>query len=162
MGVKRTIERVDLTQSDDEGQRPGLSKTPRTSSSGQRFGEETSFLPLSQSSQAYVVDDEDDAQAVDVIPGSQEANDDTPGSTMLFGNLHTKIVGIRYYRGHATIGEHVILKREPSNQYDANAIRVDNVMGAQIGHIPRNMAAKLAKYLVYFCAGPHNSFHLLS
>lgn len=75
---------------------------------------------------------------------------------MLIGNpsdiykddLHTKIVGVRYYQGHATLGEHVILKREPGNPYDSNAIRVDNVMGQQIGHIPRNMAARLAKYMV--------------
>jgi SWI/SNF-related matrix-associated actin-dependent regulator of chromatin subfamily A3 len=69
-------------------------------------------------------------------------------SNMHKGDLHTKIVGVRYYRGHATLGEHVILRREPSNQYDRNAIRVDNVMGHQIGHIPRNVAAKLARYMV--------------
>lgn len=57
-------------------------------------------------------------------------------------------MGVRYYRGYATPGEHVVLKREPTNQYDRNAIRVDNVMGAQIGHIPRNLAAKLAPYMV--------------
>jgi len=57
-------------------------------------------------------------------------------------------VGVRYYRGNANPGEHVVLKREPENQYDPNAIRVDNVMGAQIGHIGRQVAAKLAKYMV--------------
>lgn len=62
--------------------------------------------------------------------------------------LHTKIVGVRFYTGHATKGEHVVVKREPSNHYDSNAIRVGNVMGEQIGHIPRQMAAKLAKYMV--------------
>lgn len=57
-------------------------------------------------------------------------------------------MGVRFYRGHANPKERVILKREPTNQYDRNAIRVDNVMGAQIGHIPREMAAKLAPYMV--------------
>ncbi|GES66884.1 SNF2 family helicase [Aspergillus terreus] len=152
MGVsagKRPIERVDLTQSDGEqDERPSLPKTPRIGSSGQRFGEATTFVPLSQSSQAYsAIDDDEDAQAVDVVQGTQGEDDSSPVSTILFGNLHTKIVGVRYYRGHATIGEYVILRREPTNQYDSNAIRVDNVMGAQIGHIPRNMAAKLAKYM---------------
>lgn len=28
-----------------------------------------------------------------------------------------------------------------------NAIRVDNISGAQVGHIPRNVAAKLASLL---------------
>jgi SWI/SNF-related matrix-associated actin-dependent regulator of chromatin subfamily A3 len=59
-----------------------------------------------------------------------------------------KIVGVRFYSGHANPQERVHLKREPNNQYDRNAIRVDNVMGAQIGHIPRAMAAKLAPYMV--------------
>lgn len=57
-------------------------------------------------------------------------------------------MGVRFYNGIATPGEHVILKREPQNQYDPNAIRVDNVMNVQIGHIPRGIAAKLAKYMV--------------
>ena len=33
-------------------------------------------------------------------------------------------------------------------QYDHNAIRVDNVRREQIGHIPRQIAAKLARYMV--------------
>ena len=33
-------------------------------------------------------------------------------------------------------------------QYDPNAIRVDNVFGIQVGHIPRTVAAKLSPYLV--------------
>ena len=47
-----------------------------------------------------------------------------------------------------TPGEHVIVRREPSNPYDSNALRVENVQRAQIGHIPRTMASKLAKYMV--------------
>lgn len=31
--------------------------------------------------------------------------------------------------------------------YDRNAIRVDSMLGDQIGHIPRTMAAKLVKYI---------------
>ena len=70
--------------------------------------------------------------------------------TSLFcqGILDTKIVGVQYYTGHATIGEHVIVRREPSNPYDSNALRVENVQRDQIGHIPRTMASKLAKYMV--------------
>lgn len=62
--------------------------------------------------------------------------------------MEGKIVGVRYYRGVANIGEHVILKREPQNQYDRNAIQVTNVMGDQIGHIPRLLAMKLAHFMV--------------
>lgn len=58
-------------------------------------------------------------------------------------------MGVRFYTGHATLGEHVVVKRDAGNPYDSNAIKVDNVMGHQIGHIPRQIAAKLAKYMVY-------------
>ena len=63
------------------------------------------------------------------------------------GAINGKIVGIRYYDGYATIGEQVMVKREPGNPYDSNAIRINNVHGTQIGHIPRNLAAKLAPYM---------------
>lgn len=41
-----------------------------------------------------------------------------------------------------------MIKREPGNPYDSNAIRVNNVQGTQIGHLPKTLAAKLAPYLV--------------
>jgi len=66
----------------------------------------------------------------------------------LLGVLDTKIVGVQYYRGYASVGEYVLVRREPSNSYDSNALRVENVQRDQIGHIPRTMAAKLAKYMV--------------
>jgi hypothetical protein len=40
-------------------------------------------------------------------------------------------------------GEEVILQREPNNKYDKNAVQVLNILGVQIGHIPRNVAVKL-------------------
>jgi len=64
------------------------------------------------------------------------------------GAIDGKIVGIRYYVGVATVGEQVMVKREPGNPYDSNAIRIDNAQGVQIGHIPRQLASKLASYLV--------------
>ncbi|GJP90012.1 hypothetical protein CBS115989_17 [Aspergillus niger] len=137
---KRGFEQVDLT-TDEATNNTRHHPTPRTTINGQRFGQDTTFVPLSQSGE-----DEDDAQATDLIQGSQDAGDDA--STYIhYGDLKAKIVGVRYYRGHATIGEHVRIVRDPGNPYDSNAIRVDNVMGQQIGHIPRTVAAKLAKYL---------------
>lgn len=64
------------------------------------------------------------------------------------GIVSTQIVGVRFYRGHANPNERVQVIRDSNNQYDQNAIKVENVMGAQIGHIPRQMAAKLASYMV--------------
>lgn len=37
-----------------------------------------------------------------------------------YGELPTKIVGVRYYQGFATFGEHIEIIREPSNPYDPN------------------------------------------
>ncbi|PYI09985.1 hypothetical protein BO78DRAFT_435423 [Aspergillus sclerotiicarbonarius CBS 121057] len=146
--AKRRIEQVDLTGDGDEASPRTLpSKSPRTGN-GQRFGQDTTFVPLSQSSQVYGGDDEDDAQAADLIQGSQDVDDSSIGTYIHYGDLPTKIVGVRYYRGHATLGEHVRIQRDIGNAYDSNAIRVNNFMGAQIGHIPRTMAAKLAKYMV--------------
>lgn len=75
-----------------------------------------------------------------------------PLGTMLIawilGILETKIVGVQYYDGYASVGEYVLVRREPSNPYDSNALRVENVQRDQIGHIPRATAAKLAKYMV--------------
>lgn len=79
----------------------------------------------------------------------QSAREVLEDSCSLPGTLNTKIVGVRFYNGIATPGEYVTPRREPHNQYDRNAIRVDNVMNAQIGHIPRQTAAKFAKYMVH-------------
>ena len=44
----------------------------------------------------------------------------------------------------ASKGERVSLVREPKNPHDRNAIRVNNCIGQQIGHIKRKQAATLA------------------
>lgn len=63
------------------------------------------------------------------------------------GTFPSEIVGVRYYTGIVSRDEEVVLTRQPKNPYDRNAIRVDNVHGQQIGHIPRDMAAVLAHLL---------------
>ena len=40
-----------------------------------------------------------------------------------------------------------MVRRQPSNPYDSNAIAIENVQNVQIGHIPRLLASKLAKYM---------------
>ena len=44
-----------------------------------------------------------------------------------YGSLDTKIVGVRFYTGFATVGERITIKREPSNPYDSNASRLSHV-----------------------------------
>ena len=136
---KRKADIIDLTGSDDEsppaqrqkidGSLPtdGVTQSQRDSWNNTRTDEE---------------------RAEDILLLSQEDGDE--GSTQsfeLYGTLNTKVVGIRYYTGYATVGEFVLIRRDSHNQYDSNAIRVDNVQGDQIGHIPRQMAAKLARYV---------------
>lgn len=147
--TKRSIHLVDYAPDEaHEGARAPAPAPKYPRIAGQRFGQDTTFIPLSQPSQVSPQEDEDDAAAADFLQDNQVVDDLSDTTQLHYGDLNTKIVGVRYYRGTATIGEHVVLKREPHNQYDRNAIRVDNVMGTQIGHIPRNMAAKLATYMV--------------
>ncbi|KAF9692216.1 hypothetical protein EKO04_009568 [Ascochyta lentis] len=94
-----------------------------------------------------VIDSEDDDDASQEVPDSTQGYNEQQYSYGLYGMLQTKIVGVRYYNGYATVGEMVICRREPHNQYDRNAIRVLNVQGQQIGHIPKTWASKLAKYM---------------
>ncbi|KAF7967470.1 hypothetical protein HWV62_34115 [Athelia sp. TMB] len=65
----------------------------------------------------------------------------------LYCVLNSKIVGVQYYTGMVGPGEEVNLIREPHNKYDRhsrNAIAVKNIANAQIGHIPREVASKMA------------------
>ncbi|KAI0298566.1 SNF2 family N-terminal domain-containing protein [Russula brevipes] len=62
----------------------------------------------------------------------------------LFCTASSNVVGIQYYKGLVDAGEQVRLIREPNNRYDRNAIAVQNIGRMQVGHIPRQMAAKLA------------------
>ncbi|KAK5635315.1 hypothetical protein RRF57_011027 [Xylaria bambusicola] len=64
-----------------------------------------------------------------------------------YGSMENKIVGVRYYNGIVTPGESILCLRERENAYDSNAVRVDDVMGSQIGHLPRHLVQKLAPYL---------------
>ncbi|KAJ5903394.1 hypothetical protein N7504_005777 [Penicillium tannophilum] len=144
---KRKSDVFDLTE-DNEARATKVNRStpyldPQNISNGERFGESAEFIPLTQVPGA----DEDDAQATELVEGTQDVDESSVSTTMLYGNLETKIVGVRFYNGIATPGEHVILKREPQNQYDRNAIRIDNIMGIQIGHIGRGVAAKLAPYI---------------
>ncbi|KAH7009061.1 hypothetical protein B0J12DRAFT_73931 [Macrophomina phaseolina] len=57
----------------------------------------------------------DESALEEIVDPSQNYNDRAFIQYMLYGTLNTKIVGVRYYDGYATIGEMVILRREPQN-----------------------------------------------
>ncbi|KAK3707764.1 hypothetical protein LTR37_011941 [Vermiconidia calcicola] len=104
-------------------------------------------LRISQHSQAerdvWLAEDDDIFETVN----SNQAVADNSEALHHYGDLPTKIVVVRFYRGNASPGEQILMRREPSNPYDSNAIRIDNVAGTQIGHIPRGMASKLVPFM---------------
>ncbi|KAI6382048.1 hypothetical protein MCOR25_000925 [Pyricularia grisea] len=136
---------IDLT-GDDDSTTPNKHprNRPSSSTSKSRSGQTSSQNSLATSSQApsstqfYEVDD----------PNSRALNQsDNSPELELYGSLDVRIVGCRYYNGIVSPGELTICRREPTNPYDVNAIRVDNVQGAQIGHFPRKIVEKLAPYI---------------
>ena len=51
------------------------------------------------------------------------------------GEITCWVRGLRFYDGEIHVGEMLTLTREPHNQYDSSAIRVDNIHGEKVGHI---------------------------
>lgn len=105
--VKRSIDQVDLTISDDDEQQP--SKAPRSSnytenSSSQSIRDQW----LAPSTQMLRED-------ADAEIETDEFDDDRYQRYELYGTMSTKVVGIRYYNGTATVGEFCTVRREPSN-----------------------------------------------
>ena len=86
----------------------------------------TDWLQSTQANATFVIGDEEEDEEV------------------YFGSFRADVVGIRYYHGKVNNHEMVSLRREPHNRYDFNAIRVDNVLGQQVGHIKKEQAAVLA------------------
>ncbi|MEQ2247035.1 hypothetical protein ILYODFUR_005157 [Ilyodon furcidens] len=92
---------------------------------------------------------------------------DADGSVS-FGQLRGTVVGLRYYTGVVNRGEMVGLVREPHNPYDRNAVMVTNVLGRQVGHIKKELAAamayvmdqNLAKVEGVVYAGTNNTFSM--
>ena len=63
--------------------------------------------------------------------------------------IYIKVVGIQYdgrleVFAKLKMGEQVLLRREPTNPHDYNAILVERLTGEQIGYVKRTEAAHLA------------------
>ncbi|XP_031232294.1 helicase-like transcription factor [Mastomys coucha] len=80
----------------------------------------------------------------DIIPPDELLTSAEELDLVLFGTMRGQVVGLRYYTGVVNNNEMVALQREPSNPYDKNAIKVNNVNGNQVGHLKREIAAPLA------------------
>lgn len=82
-----------------------------------------------------------DNEDEEVLPIEPEPIDE------LYCVFKTRVVGVQHYRGLVGAGEQVTLQRDPRNPYDKNAIKVVNIGGMQVGHIPRDVAAQAAPLL---------------
>lgn len=63
--------------------------------------------------------------------------------------INTEVVGVHFdgrqaVVGRLHVGEEVLLRREPNNPYDPNAILVERRDGAQFGYLNRYLALDLA------------------
>lgn len=63
----------------------------------------------------------------------------------------TRVVGVTFDGRQAivarlAVSDEILLKREPTNPYDSNAIRVERPNDQQIGYINRYLAATLAPF----------------
>lgn len=65
----------------------------------------------------------------------------------LICTVRSEVVGLQYYKGLVGVGEQIRFVREPNNKYDPNAIAVQNIGRMQVGHIRRQIAAKLARLM---------------
>jgi hypothetical protein len=68
----------------------------------------------------------------------------------------TRVVGVTFDGRQAviarlSISDEILLKREPTNPYDHNAIRVERLNGQQIGYLNRYLAATIAPFFDAFC-----------
>jgi SWI/SNF-related matrix-associated actin-dependent regulator of chromatin subfamily A3 len=166
-GKRKRVEVVDLTADDGndarqldtpvrQPKRPHNShyQAPTPSSARDRSSFSSSGMPMLVSGsqqhteaerQAWLDENEDDVG--ETIGSTQLDAADGIDQLVHYGNLDARIVGVRFYSGFASPGEVVMIRREPGNPYDSNAIRVDNINRQQIGHIPKNIAAKLAPYI---------------
>ncbi|KAK7005619.1 DNA repair protein rad5 [Favolaschia claudopus] len=106
-------------------------------SAGQKRARAEFETGQASSSTVNLVAEDDEEQEVIEIEPDQE----------LYVSMVSEIVGVQYYSGMVGAGEEVRLTREPTNQYDRNAIKVQNISSTQVGHIPRNVAAKLSPLL---------------
>jgi SWI/SNF-related matrix-associated actin-dependent regulator of chromatin subfamily A3 len=127
----------------------GYSSSPHRGPKQARTSYNQSQRTTSGSSQAdaIFIDEDEEDDASQEVPDATQAYNQQQYDYILYGIKHDKIVGVRYYTGYATTGEMVVLRRDPQNPYDSNAIKVSNVQGQQIGHLPRTIAAKLAGYM---------------
>lgn len=77
------------------------------------------------------------------IPRGYKTNDRKLHS---LGAFYSRIVGVQYYENSYSVGEQLYFERNPYNEYDDNAIEIQNDKGV-IGHLKRTQTTWLASLL---------------
>jgi hypothetical protein len=90
------------------------------------------------------------------------AHDYRPGS-----RICTRVAGVTFdgrqsVIARLSIGENILLRREPTNPYDPNAIRVESQNGQQIGYLNRHLAATLVPFFDTYRQPVRASVHCLT
>jgi hypothetical protein len=62
----------------------------------------------------------------------------------LLGSIKSQIVGIQYYDNEVKSGEKIFFEREPDNDHDKNAIRVENLDFKKVGFLPKKTSSWMA------------------
>jgi hypothetical protein len=60
------------------------------------------------------------------------------------GTIQSEIVGIQYYDDQVKVSEKIMLEREPENDHDPSAIRIENLDFRQVGFLPKKTSAWIA------------------
>ena len=74
----------------------------------------------------------------------QETNPSPSLEEQLLGEINAQVVGIQQHDAVVQPGEQVNLEREPENVHDKTTIRVENRHFQSAGHLPQDIAARVA------------------
>ena len=82
-------------------------------------------------------------------------------------HICTRVAGVTFdgrqsVIARLSIGENILLRREPTNPYDPNAISVECENRWQIGYLNRHLAAMLAPFFDTYQQTVHGNVHCIT
>ncbi|GBF96868.1 helicase-like transcription factor [Raphidocelis subcapitata] len=84
---------------------------------------------------------------IPIDDSGSEGQEGEEAELFFLGSFRSKIVGVQYYAGKVGHDELVGFVREPNNPYDRWAVRVENIRGEKVGHLPRVLVQYIAPLL---------------
>lgn len=111
------VDIVDLTGDNDPSNTKAYQTPPPSSLAGATHSSSINNRGAHSSAERDQWLSEDISDVNEIIASSQDAAAGLD-QLHLYGELSTKVVGVRFYNGHANPGECVLIRREPGNPYD--------------------------------------------